>query len=76
MTPLLRGIAIGFLAGVLFTGALVYFFGQRYTVSSAIGGFSAIKLDTWTGRTWMQKYYPSPDNSNVKIFYWEALNER
>ena len=61
------GIAIGLaIAFILF-----YFLGNRYEVKSQFGGISQIKLDKWTGRSWMLRYYIEDGNN---IFFWEKLS--
>jgi hypothetical protein len=65
------GIAIGLVIGFL----LFYVFGNRYEVRS--GGPQSIfmiKLDKWTGKSWMQRYYE--DEQNKKIWYWEEIKNR
>jgi len=58
----------------LFIGlALFYELGERYEIrmSSAV---SAIKLDKWTGRTWMLRYYMDKGVGG-NIFFWEELKD-
>ena len=65
---------IGFLIGLFAATVAFYLIGQRYQVkSSGPAGLMMIKLDTWTGRSWMGRYYEKDGN---KIWYWEPLEQR
>jgi hypothetical protein len=64
----------GLLCGLLLAGAGFYVFGQRYrVVSSGPSGVMMIRLDSWTGKSWMGRYY---DKDGSRIWYWERMEER
>lgn len=69
-----KGFFLGVVLGAILSFATSYFVGNRYKVtSSGPGGMITVKLDTWTGRSWMARYYVR-DGDN--IWYWEELKGR
>ena len=61
------GIAIGLVISFL----LFYVFGKRYEIKSfGPSGVYTIKLDKWTGKSWMMRYYEDKGN---KDFFWKEL---
>jgi len=66
----LFGLVIGL---VLSLGAFLAI-GSRYRVTSGgPGGVMLVKLDTWTGRSWMAGYYKK---DGATTWYWQALKNR
>ena len=65
------GAAVGLLAGFLLFSTL----GNRYEISTTgINNIYTIKLDKWTGKSWMQRYYT--DKRNATTFYWGEIKNR
>jgi hypothetical protein len=69
-----KSFALGVVCGAIVAFMFFHSMGQRYRVeASGPSGLIVIRLDTWTGQSWMQRYY---DNNGAKIFYWEPLEVR
>lgn len=68
-----KSFLIGALCGILISFLFVYFIGNRYTVSAGgPQGVMAFKLDKWTGKSWMARYY---EKDGGKVWYWEKMKE-
>ena len=67
----LGGVIIGLAIGFLLFSTI----GNRYEIQPTTRGFT-YKLDKWTGRTWMQRYYISEADQKTYIWYWEELKEQ
>ena len=67
LVTFLVGAVIGAVLG--FGG--IYLVGERYKVTSEALG--TIKVDRWTGRSWMMRYY---DNNGSKDFFWKPLEQK
>lgn len=70
----LMGVVTGLIVGFLLFSIL----GSRYEVnSSSPQGFFMIKLDKWTGKSWMTRYYEeTKGDRSIKIWYWEELKDK
>ena len=64
----------GLIVGAIVAAFLLYQFGNRYHVSSGAVGIT-VKVDTWTGRSWMMRYYEEKDTGST-TWYWEEIHER
>lgn len=64
------GIAIGLVIG--FGASFV--FSNRYEVVVGTTGFSGIKLDKWTGKSWMIRFYEKEEKNN--IYFWRELENK
>lgn len=72
--PRWKTFLAGFLIGLFIAAAGFYCVGQRYQLkSSGPSGLIMIKLDIWTGRSWMGRYY---EKNGGKVWYWEPLEQR
>ena len=67
-----KNFAAGLRCGLLIGSGSFYLFGERYRiVSSGPAGIMTIRIDSWTGESWMGRYY---DNKNAaRIWYWELM---
>jgi len=69
-----KSFLLGLLCGTIFSLAGVYLVGNRYKVTAGgPGSVMTVKLDTWTGKSWMARYYEQGED---KIWYWQELKER
>jgi len=69
-----KSLTIGLLAGVILTSAASYMLSARYKVSSSGPlGIMVIRTDSWTGKSWMARYYEKRGGKN---WYWEPMEER
>jgi len=69
-----KSFVIGIMCGVIISLALVYFMGSRYSVSSeGPQRIMIFKVDKWTGRSWMARYY---EQGGSKVWYWEEMKEK
>ena len=69
-----KSLTIGLLAGVILTSAASYMLSARYKVSSSgPQGIIVIRTDSWTGKSWMARYYEKDGGKN---WYWEPMEER
>ena len=57
------GTALGFVGN--------YLLGHRYDVKSfGPSGIRSIKIDRWTGRSWMIRYYVQ---NGTRTYFWESM---
>jgi hypothetical protein len=69
-----KSLTIGVLAGVILSSGIFYLLSSRYKVSSSgPQGMMTIRTDTWTGKTWMARYYKIGGGN---VWYWEPMEER
>jgi len=69
-----KSFAAGVLIGVLIGFGLTLAATSRYRVTSGgPSGVMTVKLDAWTGKSWMARYY---ERDGGKIWYWETLEDR
>lgn len=69
-----KSFLVGIAFGAILTLIAVNFIGNRYKVSSSgPSGVMTVKLDTWTGKTWMARFY---EHDGAKIWYWDELQNR
>ncbi len=68
-----KSFVIGVICGVTISFSFVYFMGNRYSISSGgPQGIMTFKVDKWTGRSWMAKYYEQEGNT---IWFWKEIKE-
>lgn len=64
------------IVGAIVATFLLYQFGNRYQVSSGgPNGILTVRVDTWTGKSWMMRYYKDKDSSST-TWYWEEVQQR
>jgi hypothetical protein len=69
-----KSLILGMLAGVILSSGIFYLLSSRYKVSSSgPQGMMTIRTDTWTGKTWMARYYNINGGS---VWYWQPMEER
>lgn len=69
-----RVFAAGLVCGLIVGFSVFHFFGERYRVEA--GGPSRmmmIRLDSWTGKSWMGRYY---EKNGSTVWYWEPMEVR
>ena len=70
-----KSLLIGLAAGLVVSCGIFYLLSARYKVtSSGPQGMMTIRTDSWTGRTWMARYYKV--DSGATTWYWELMEER
>jgi len=68
-----KSFIIGILIGLLIGLGLFYEFGERYEVRGmGPKGIWNIKVDKWTGRTWILRY-GKDDNGEIIVYFWEKM---
>jgi len=71
VSALLGGIMLGIIVG--FAGS--YALGQRYTITKDNEALQ-IKMDRWTGKTWIMRYYKDDNSKYISSFYWEQVGQK
>jgi len=68
-----KAFVVGLASGAIIAVLLMQLVGSRYRISSSgPQGIVKVKLDAWTGRPWMMRYY-TKDNSAV--WYWDEIRQ-
>jgi len=66
-----KQFSLGVICGVIIGFMLFHSVGQRYRiVTHGPSGIFVTRIDTWTGESWMQRYY---DNNGARTWYWEPI---
>ena len=69
-----KSFAFGLICGAVIAFILFHSMGQRYRIEAhGPYGLAIIRLDTWTGQSWLQRYY---DKNGIKVWYWEPMELR
>jgi len=69
-----KAFAVGLLCGLVLAFIVFQMVGERYrVVAHGPSGMIIIRLDTWTGQSWMWRYY---DKDGSRIWYWEPMETR
>jgi len=71
MKTRLATFLVGSTVGVIIGFGSALLAGGRYQVTSE--GLGGIKLDRWTGKSWMMRYY---ENNGSKDFFWELVEQQ
>jgi hypothetical protein len=67
-----RSFFIGTVVGLILGVSLFYIFACRYELNrSGPENILTIKLDRWTGKTWMWRFYK--DQNGQELPYWEEF---
>jgi hypothetical protein len=68
-----KTFAVGLLCGFILAFCVFRMVGQRYRMErGGPSGVMMIRLDTWTGESWMQRWYADKEGS--KIWFWERMD--
>lgn len=66
-----KSFLVGLACGLVIAFLLFRVAGQRYRIEAhGPSGLIVMRLDTWTGDSWMQHYY---DKDGRRIWYWERI---
>jgi len=71
-----KSFIAGLVVGVLLAALYVAVMGNRYRIVSAgPGGAIVMRLDTWTGRSWISRYYNNNGYSDRDgtTYFWQAM---
>ena len=73
MSSSAKGFIAGLLLGVVLALVGAHFLSSRFRLeSSGPSGIISIRIDTWTGKTWMQRY---TEENGVKTWFWDPIPE-
>ena len=66
-----KSFTLSLVCGLVIAFMVLRTVGQRYRIEAhGPSGLLVIRLDTWTGESWMQRYY---EKDGSKIWYWEPM---
>ena len=69
-----KSFVIGLMCGIIISFFAIYFVGNRYVVQSGgPNGIMTFKVDKWTGKSWMARYY---EKDGSKIWHWSVTEEK
>ncbi len=69
-----RSFTLGVVIGTILSLTAINFIGNRYRITtSGPAGLMSVKLDSWTGQSWMMRFYEQDGN---KVWYWSEIEEK
>ena len=73
MSTNVKAGVVGILVGIAVTATAAYFLSSRYKLTSGgPGGVITMRIDTWTGKTWIYRY---TETNGQKTWYWAPMLE-
>ena len=71
MTTSAKSFVAGLVVGVTLASVGAYSSSSRYKIeSSGPSGIISMRVDTWTGKTWMYRY---TEENGVKTWFWDPM---
>lgn len=69
-----KNFLAGLIVGIIVTASLLYLVGDRYHVSSSgPDGRLTVKIDTWTGKSWVMQYYV---REGSRTWHWVKIEQQ